>query len=524
MPRAQRKGISDREKKALRAWFSAQYPQPRHADCIAWFEQQYQHKINQSTVSSILSNRYKHLDSQEATLLQRHANPQWPILESILYEWQLQITQSGGFIDGDILLMKAAEIWKSIPQYQDLPLPRFSQGWLSRFKARHSIRYRIQHGEASSVPISAHEEMKSVRTLCGEFLEEDIYNMDESGLFWRRSPHSGLSSYSQPGIKKDKTRVSIVVCTNCSGTDRVPIWVIGHAKTPRALRNINLRALECYWQYNKKAWMNSLIMREWLQFFYHHVGSNRRILLLMDNFSAHKAGVELAPPPTNIQIQYLPANSTSVFQPLDQGIIQNLKYYYRKQWLQYIIEYIELGQDPTKTVNLHYAIRWLTQAWRNDVANATIYKCFRKSTIITPTIPHLTAPEAPDLTTLYSAVEEVSGIQHSMSIENFLNPEDENVIEKADENELMASLLADYLPQVNEEALEELDNEVIEAPEPITSIPEAIRGIRAALSCAERQDGISPRDIRELERLERLFGRLTIEKQHQTTLDSFWNS
>jgi len=159
-----------------------------------------------------------------------------------------------------------------------------------------------------------------------------------------------------------------------------------------------------------------------------------------------------------------------------------------------------------------------------DVANATIYKCFRKSTVITPTILHLTAPEAPDLTTLYATVEETSGIRHSMSIENFLNPEDEDAREMPDENELMASLLADYLLQDNDTALEELDNKVIETLEPIISLPEGIKAIKAAINCAEHQDGISPRDIRDLERLERLFRRFTIEKQHQTALDSFWNN
>jgi len=98
-------------------------------------------------------------------------NPQWPILDSILYEWQLQITQGTGCIDGDILLAEAAEKWKYTPQCQALSPPRFSQGWLSRFKARHSICYRIQHGEASSVATSAHEEMGSVQNtlweICG---------------------------------------------------------------------------------------------------------------------------------------------------------------------------------------------------------------------------------------------------------------------------------------------------------------------------------------------------------------------
>ena len=35
--------------------------------------------------------------------------------------------------------------------------------------------------------------MKAVRTLCGEYLEDDIYNMDETGLYWRATISIGLS-------------------------------------------------------------------------------------------------------------------------------------------------------------------------------------------------------------------------------------------------------------------------------------------------------------------------------------------
>ena len=173
-------------------------------------------------------------------------------------------------------------------------------------------------------------------------------------------------------------------------------------------------------------------------------------------------------------------------------------------------------------VNLYDAICWLTQSWQQDVANATTDNYFPKSTVINPTIPHLTMPEAPELTALYSAVEEVSGIQYLIRIKNFLNLEDKDAIEKPDENGLMASLLADDLPQANEEALEEWDNEVIEAPEPLPSVSEAITAVQTAFHYAEWSDwDFSIKDTRELERLERQFGRLSIEKQHQTTLDSF---
>ena len=58
-------------------------------------------------------------------------------------------------------------------------------------------------------------------------------------------------------VKKDKSRISIGLCTNATGTDRLPPLFIGHAKVPRALRGINIQALGGWWRSNKKAWMTS---------------------------------------------------------------------------------------------------------------------------------------------------------------------------------------------------------------------------------------------------------------------------
>ena len=77
--------------------------------------------------------------------------------------------------------------------------------------------------------------------------------------------------------------------------------------------------------------MTTDIMREWLTAFYQHIVTYRRVLLLMENFSAQLAAVDITTVPPNIQVHYLPKSSTSVYQPLDQGIIQNYKQYYRKQ-------------------------------------------------------------------------------------------------------------------------------------------------------------------------------------------------
>ena len=54
--------------------------------------------------------------------------------------------------------------------------------------------------------------------------------------------------------------------------------------------------------------------------------ANRKIDLFVDNFSGHTV-----PELNNIRIHFFPANTTSVLQPLDQGIIRSVKSYYRKQ-------------------------------------------------------------------------------------------------------------------------------------------------------------------------------------------------
>lgn len=89
-----------------------------------------------------------------------------------------------------------------------------------------------------------------------------------------------------------------------------------------------------------EAWMVSAIMAEWLHWLAREVDNRKHILLLMDNFSAHIAAVNLitaTTPLQNIAVVYLPPNATSVCQPLDQGIIKCFKSHCRRRWVQYML-------------------------------------------------------------------------------------------------------------------------------------------------------------------------------------------
>lgn len=73
----------------------------------------------------------------------------------------------------------------------------------------------------------------------------------------------------------------------------------------------------------------------------------------------------------HIRIIFLPANTTSLIQPCDQGIIKTLKSYYCKQIRTRIIENIENTNDQqklsanelAKQTNLLDALHLITMAW-----------------------------------------------------------------------------------------------------------------------------------------------------------------
>ena len=511
--------ISEAQKKALRTWFRQQYPKPCQRDCIPWFESQFNQQIRPSTVSDILSDRYIYLDNRPVhpatdkhpTYRQRPAN--WPILEDILYQWQQGIESRNGLVTGDMLIEKARQIWPQIPDYQNFPAPEFSTGWLHNFKRRYNIRMRKQHGEALSISQSAVEEMKAIRTVAGEYNEENIFNMDETGLFWRQAPTSGLGTQTRPGRKREKARSTLTVCVNSTGSERLPIWIIGTTKKPRSLSGINIDALGGVWRSNKKAWMTTFIMSEWLHSFYSYIGLSRQVLLLLDNFSTHIQGVNITPPPANIKIQWLPANSTSVYQPLDQGIIMNLKTYYRKAWLHFIIESYEHQQDPVISITLYDAIRWVLRIWRYNISNTTIYSCFRKSQVIQPQISLPTEP-VPDLTKLYQEAQQAGHIRDVMSLSNFINPPEEDT-EPAEEPESLESIISQHVyPQTDDES----DDDGPAAP-PSPSLKAAIDALRTVIQYQEHSQETCFEEIKMLKQLEKRFLFKAESSKQQRTLD-----
>ena len=93
----------------------------------------------------------------------------------------------------------------------------------------------------------------------------DIYNADETGVFFRLLPNKTLEfkDVDCHSGKKNKERLTAMVCANMSGTDRLSLLIIGKPANPRCLMHV--KALPTEYEANKKAWMTSDIFKEWVK-------------------------------------------------------------------------------------------------------------------------------------------------------------------------------------------------------------------------------------------------------------------
>ena len=101
--------------------------------------------------------------------------------------------------------------------------------------------------------------------LLSQYRPEDVYNADETGLFFRLTPNQTLSTKAVKGKKKDKNQITVLLCTNATGTDKLKPLVIGKSAKPRCFKNISKENLATKYEANKKAWMKSDIFEHWVK-------------------------------------------------------------------------------------------------------------------------------------------------------------------------------------------------------------------------------------------------------------------
>uniref|UniRef100_A0A2H8U1B3 Jerky-like n=1 Tax=Melanaphis sacchari TaxID=742174 RepID=A0A2H8U1B3_9HEMI len=162
--------------------------------------------------------------------------------------WFMQQRRQHIPISGEIICEKARLFLCEITKKEDGFTA--SKGWLNNFKHRHGIRCFKITGEKLSCDEASIETFRNElqRVINENNLDlKQIYNADESGLFWRMlSEHTLALSHEKnaPGRKIIKARITFMPCANASGTHKLPLLVIGTAQKLRAFKSVNLPV--CY--------------------------------------------------------------------------------------------------------------------------------------------------------------------------------------------------------------------------------------------------------------------------------------
>ncbi|XP_050672958.1 tigger transposable element-derived protein 4-like [Leptidea sinapis] len=170
------------------------------------------------------------------------------------------------------------------------------------------------------------------------------------------------------GGKMSKTRLTIMVAANMTGSCKRKLLVIGKSKKPRCFKNI--RSLPVTYENNVKSWMTSEIFEKWLRNWDAELkANNKKVLLLVDNCPAPPAVTNLK----CIKLVFLSPNVTSVLQPMDQGVIRCLKSHYRRLQVLKLIQSIDSNNQNSFTVL--DAILMISEAWEK-VSQKTIANCF----------------------------------------------------------------------------------------------------------------------------------------------------
>ena len=172
-------------------------------------------------------------------------------INSLIYEWFRAARSKNVPVSGPLIQEKA----KLFAEELGIETFKASNGWLESFRKCHGIKFSILSGEAADV----NEEIvinwaQRLPNLCEGFSAEDIFNVDESGIFYKALPDRSLTLKGEQckGGKKAKERITVLLCCSQTGEKLKPL-VIGKAEKPQCFKGLNVGDLPVTWKANRKA-------------------------------------------------------------------------------------------------------------------------------------------------------------------------------------------------------------------------------------------------------------------------------
>ncbi|XP_066970071.1 tigger transposable element-derived protein 1-like [Macrobrachium rosenbergii] len=428
------------------------------------------------------------------TRLSKLHNPNLVEMERLLMVWLKDLNQRNVPVSLGLIQEKARESYEALVRKRgegsgSAPFVA-SRGWFNRFKSRANLHsLKLQEEAASS-----DEEVTEGFPIClaevireAGYTADQVFNVNETGLFWKRMPGRTYISKEEktaPGYKVSKERLTLLLGSNASGDFKLKPLLVYLAENPRALQGIFKPQLPVIWKGNKKAWVTVGIFEEWfndhflpaVEKYLKRKGLEFKVLLVLDSAPGHPTNLgEIYP---NVKVVYLPPNTTSLLQPMDQGVIASFKAYYTRRTFCHVLRVIKNSSDKlsVKQVWENYsildAVKNIEAAW-NEVKKPNLNGAWKK--LCPKFVMDFTGFEKGE--SLDAVTRKIVQYSKKLNLE----------VEAEDVNELLES----HGEELSAEDLSELEKQMIEEEEEAPSPkPRALNAKSLSLALALFEQGL----------------------------------
>ena len=204
-------------------------PDTTHARVAEWAQNEFNlsWRTNPTTIGRIIRGKISLEDiPPQSEDLRRARHIPYPQLDTALANWILQMQYQKRRINGDLIKAKAVQFAAELNITENIP--QFSNGWLYSFQMRHGFsKFRI-HGESGDAEMdNIEDQLNQLKSRIQQYDPNDVYNMDETALFYNLAPDTTIAKEQIEGSKKDKTRITLAFMCNANGTDKLPPLFLG---------------------------------------------------------------------------------------------------------------------------------------------------------------------------------------------------------------------------------------------------------------------------------------------------------
>lgn len=137
-------------------------------------------------------------------------------------------------------------------------------------------------------------------------------------------------------------RISALWCAYPDGSEKFKMMIISSLRKPRVFKKRSGEELGLDYKPNNNAWMNSVLFYNWLVRFDDYTGGARNwhVALLTDSWSILGKS-ETIPALQNVEVVFLPPNTTSKVEPVNAGVVASVKTRYCSAQMERVVDSID---------------------------------------------------------------------------------------------------------------------------------------------------------------------------------------